>query len=135
MGDLKVFLYQQCRVLIATEKLDCGLGHVDNKYMHITNRSANESHPDYDEATQNLAMELPLAVLQAEHSAAKVPSAPAAATPKLDDVLGLDKESIVRQMRELIGPLFDRLSRNRRHFFSLPNCYELFGFDFMLGTQ
>ena len=34
------------------------------------------------------------------------------------------------QMRQVAGVVFGLLSQSRRQFFTMPNCYELFGLDF-----
>jgi hypothetical protein len=56
-GDLEVLLYKETRVLIATEVLD--MADLENDFMHITNRSHNYKHPDFDEAKQNVRLDLP----------------------------------------------------------------------------
>eukprot|EP00935_MAST-01C_sp_MAST-1C-sp1_P000091 g91.t1 len=120
VGDLEVLLYDELRVLIASEPLD--MQDLDNEFMHITNRSHNQKHPDYCEKTQNLRLILP------------APGMPGGgeADPTL---AALDPARIATQMADMLAFTFKRLRSNRRHFFALPNCYELFGLDFMLDED
>ncbi|EQC32627.1 hypothetical protein SDRG_09940 [Saprolegnia diclina VS20] len=107
VGHLDVYVFHDVRALVATEAYrDDAL---DNPLVHVTNLSANKEAPTYNEAAQNLA---------------------------LSDVTGLDHDQILDQIHASVRVVFQNLTRarNRRHFFSLPNCYELFGWDFMVDS-
>lgn len=86
-----------------------------NSYVHITNRSYNIRHKDYDAGLQNVGME---ALDGAEVSPAGVSSA-----------------SVLRQMKHLTAELFRRLGKSRRYFFTHPRCFEVFGFDWLVDAN
>ncbi|KDO32641.1 hypothetical protein SPRG_02342 [Saprolegnia parasitica CBS 223.65] len=105
VGHLDVYVFHDVRALVATEAYRHDA--LENPFVHVTNMSANKGAASYDEAAQNLA---------------------------LSDVAGLDHDQILDQIHASVRLVFQNLTRarNRRHFFSLPNCYELFGWDFMV---
>lgn len=81
------------------------LSFITERHSHITNRSFNINHPDYDPTKHNL---------------------------NLDDCPELSPTHVRQQIKGIIRQLFRSLSQSRRDFFPLPNCYELFGLDFMV---
>ncbi|OQS06285.1 hypothetical protein THRCLA_01663 [Thraustotheca clavata] len=107
VGHLDVYVFHDIRVLIATKMYSDT--DMDDPFVHITNQSTNKEHGDYNEAEQNV----PLSML---------------------NMHGLNVKSVTDQIHCITRGIFLKItaSKNRRHFFSLPNCYELFGFDFMI---
>ena len=103
VGKLDVYLYERARVLIAT--VPFAGAPPEETYAHITNQSHNRDHPDYDESEQNVELA----------------------------TMDFAKDgSVFEGMKKICGRVFDELSKDRRHFFTLPNCFELFGLDFMV---
>lgn len=110
VGDLDVYLYKNMRILLATKPYtDSASSSSSDPFMHLTNQSVNASHPEYDEAVQNQSFE-------AEASSS----------------LLFDAQRVRTQIEEIIQHVFTQLSLDKKRFFALDNCYELFGFDFML---
>lgn len=106
-GVMEVYLYNNARVLIATEQIDSDMDieTLSNGYAHITNRSYNERHERFQETKQNINL------------------------TELEAYLG---KGIVPDIKNILKVLFRRLSKDRKHFFTLPNAYELFGLDFIV---
>jgi hypothetical protein len=100
VGALDVYVHTNCRVIRASEPWTPADFH--NKYVHVTNLNVNCNHPEYSPWEQNFNL------WALEKSAAL---------------------SIWSQVCGLTVKLFANVSRHRRHFLALPNCYELFGLD------
>lgn len=134
VGSLQVFFHRHCRVLVASDAFswtDMG-----NVYCHVSNRGVNQRRGDYDAATQDVDLDaldgdmtLPLSPAVDESTAAP------ASHPRVATGTGASA-ALLRQMHGIVGELFARLqnSGNRRHFFTLPNCFEAFGFDFVVDA-
>ncbi|KAF0701101.1 Aste57867_8398 [Aphanomyces stellatus] len=108
VGHLDVYVFEDCRMLVASAPFstDC----LDS-LVHITNQSTNRAgNPRYEERSQNVLLR------------------DAAAFPPDFEV------ATMSQVHNICRDTFRRVARNRRHFFSLPNCYELFGLDFMVDV-
>ena len=114
VGKLKVYVYDEMRVLSATEPYvapdatDIDHGFEWNPYVHLTNQSVNQKHVAYDSARQNQS---------------------------LKDFFPTQHEDIRCQIQSLVRQVFGRVSQDPKKFFALPNCYEVFGFDFMMDHQ
>jgi hypothetical protein len=106
VGALRVFCHLNCRVLAATRVFRADRW--TDPLTHITNRSANYDHAEYNAQRQNF----PIWALE-----------PASARYLWD------------RMCAVVAAVFLSLSTNRRHLFVMPNCYELFGFDFMVSCD
>eukprot|EP00747_Dinoflagellata_sp_TGD_P210453 gnl/TRDRNA2_/TRDRNA2_83724_c0_seq1.p1 gnl/TRDRNA2_/TRDRNA2_83724_c0~~gnl/TRDRNA2_/TRDRNA2_83724_c0_seq1.p1 ORF type:complete len:408 (+),score=72.84 gnl/TRDRNA2_/TRDRNA2_83724_c0_seq1:40-1224(+) len=106
VGDLQAYAHENVRVLLATE--DFGLGREDalRRFAHVTNMGASGAHPEYNEASQNLSLSC---VGQGE------------ACRIFADVIQVLGDTLVAICAD-----------TRRHFFTLPNCWELFGADFLV---
>eukprot|EP00617_Octactis_speculum_P021702 CAMPEP_0185759376 /NCGR_PEP_ID=MMETSP1174-20130828/18126_1 /TAXON_ID=35687 /ORGANISM="Dictyocha speculum, Strain CCMP1381" /LENGTH=350 /DNA_ID=CAMNT_0028439691 /DNA_START=104 /DNA_END=1156 /DNA_ORIENTATION=- len=89
----------------------------DVMHANVTNQSFNKSHPAYDESWNNQ----PLSSCAALDGGGAGPHW---------TVKG--GQSLWSQMRRIAASLFARLGTERRRFFALPNCYELFGLDFVV---
>ena len=118
VGDCNVYVYDEIRVLLATiPYTENDENHYeivkkkDRSCMHFTNASVNEKHPTYDKGLHNQECN---AFCQAQ---------------------GLSSTIIVQDITTCIRTVFENACANRRRFFTLPNCYELFGFDFMLDRN
>jgi len=106
VGDLKAYVHKNVRMLLATELFERGRCDGALVAAHVTNMSAGAQQPGYDAAAQNR----PLADLGAE-TARRV----------LDEAV------------EVLGVTLTQVRRaGRRQFFTLPNCWELFGADFLM---
>ncbi|OQR96408.1 hypothetical protein ACHHYP_15837 [Achlya hypogyna] len=109
VGHLDVHVFHNIRALIATKPYRRDA--FDDPLIHVTNMSTNRAAPGYNEGRQNVRLE--------------------------DIDATLDTPAIRDHIHSIVGRVFANLCRqpNRRHFFSLPNCYELFGFDFVIDAS
>ena len=110
VGMLRVFMHDDIRVLIAPVPMDTDAPTLD-LHSHITNRSFNMNHPLFSEHKCNIPLN--------------------DAFPCND----VTCDDIISQVRSIITHLFAQLLRNRRHFFPLRNCYEVFGLDMCVDLQ
>ena len=118
VGDLECFVFDDARVLVSPVPMSD-----DNDHARITNRSFNVDHAAYDAAKHNQSLR---------------------ACGELDGA------ALLKQARTLIAGVAKRLARadalrrgsngappppsttgEKRHFFALPNAWELFGVDAM----
>ena len=114
LGSLQVFVYQDMLVLTATEPYtNAPLSHT---HAHLTNTAHQVSHPDFnpDDCVFSLD-ELP------NISSSKLP----------DGFVSTIKTKI----NTLVGELFDAYKGEFAVFQPLPNCFELYGLDFMIDTE
>ena len=119
VGDLECFVFDDARVLVSPVPMSD-----DNDHARITNRSFNVDHAAYDAAKHNQSLR---------------------ACGELDGA------ALLKQARTLISGVAKRLARadalrrgsngappppsttgEKRHFFALPNAWELFGVDAMV---
>lgn len=108
VGDLRVYMHEDVRMLLATEPFDVGRQDGTRVFAHVTNMGANTSHSEYGNVAQNL----PLSALGAELS-----------------------QRVFSEAAQVVGATLDRIcagSTGRRHFFTTSNCWELFGVDFLM---
>merc|ERR1712156_238280 len=56
VGDLRAYLHEDVRLLLATEPFDSGREDGGRLFVHVTNMSANKGHSDYQESGQNLSL-------------------------------------------------------------------------------
>ncbi len=107
LGRLKVFMHRSPRVLAATEPWRAA--DFQNRFMHISNKSVNITCPSYDASVQNVDL----------------------ATAFGADYAG----ELLVQMENACQQVFRRVYRDAKmsEFMALPNCYELFGVDFVVN--
>jgi len=145
VGDMDVYLYDECRVLIAPEPYICGLvvegnavGTKDSRgaagqgggggavedgidkalHAHVTNQSFNKLHKSYTERRHNIALH------QCEELG------------KGDECNGIFKErGVWQQIRSISTRLFKNLAKEKRKFMTLVNTWELFGLDFLVDGE
>ncbi|DAZ98038.1 TPA: hypothetical protein N0F65_004528 [Lagenidium giganteum] len=114
-GNVQVRIHRELRVLQATHSY-CPTA-IEDPLVHFTNRSVNCEAPGYDASSQNQSL---------EEFAASFAMWPLCQQREWST-------SLRRSIHHIITKVFERLSEtNGRHFFALPNCYELFGADFMV---
>lgn len=118
IGSLKAYVYSEVLALFAGQPYDSELQNLNNLDAHLTNTCRLAGTAEEEEAVKLLS-ELPQ-VLHHE---------------------GMDKqeaEQRVQQvnadMQAIIGECIDAVS-GELTFFTLPNCFELFGFDLMIDDQ
>ena len=107
IGSLTVLMHSNCRVICATLPWSESYDAQD-VFVHVTNLNVNCKHPDYNAWNQNFSLW---------------------ALPPHVSVL------IWSAMRLIVARLFRRVAAVRRHFFTLPNCFELFGLDFTVSSD
>jgi len=106
VGDLRAYVHEDVRLLLATEPFDVGREDGGRLTVHVTNMSANRGHSDYRESCQNLSL------------------------PALGDELA---SRIFAQILECLGATLSAVrNAGRRHFFTTANCWELFGVDLLV---
>jgi len=106
VGDLKAYVCEDVRVLLATGKYADGCSDSGRLDVHITNMAANSEVSGYCEKEQNVALK------------------------ELGEQLAT---KIFGELSQVLAETLSRLRQaGRRHFFTLPNCWELFGADFLL---
>ncbi|RHY02436.1 hypothetical protein DYB28_015627 [Aphanomyces astaci] len=105
VGHLDVYVYDRCRVLVASAPFSVEA--LDNSLVHITNMGINQArNAQYDAAAQNRL---------------------------LSDVFPAHiVANVMDQVHRISRHMFRAVGSNRRHFFSVSNCFELFGVDFMV---
>ena len=88
-------------------------------HAHITNRSFNKGHADYDAALHNVPL--------SRCGALGCGGSQGVGGGDDDEDDDEDTKGLWAQMRQITGVLFGMLSGSKRHFFAMANCYELFG--------
>ncbi|KAF0715400.1 hypothetical protein AaE_011340 [Aphanomyces astaci] len=108
VGHLDVYVYDRCRVLVASAPFSVEA--LDNSLVHITNMGINQArNAQYDAAAQNRL---------------------------LSDVFPAHiVANVMDQVHRISRHMFRAVGSNRRHFFSVSNCFELFGVDFMMDDH
>eukprot|EP00927_Polykrikos_kofoidii_P077676 TRINITY_DN74593_c0_g1_i1.p1 TRINITY_DN74593_c0_g1~~TRINITY_DN74593_c0_g1_i1.p1 ORF type:complete len:401 (+),score=46.24 TRINITY_DN74593_c0_g1_i1:214-1416(+) len=116
IGDLKAFVHTDVRALLATEPYESARVDGGRLRAHVTNMGVQQmmdTTGDYDHALQNTKLSA------------------------LADV-GWNESHVFDSICRILGETLSRVRAcDRRQFFSLPNCWELFGADFLLeaGTN
>lgn len=106
VGDLSAYVYTDVRMLLATEPYDQGQGDSSRLDAHVTNMGASRAVPGYSESKQNCSLQ------------------------ELGQVCA---DKIMAEIKEILSLTISRVrAAGRRHFFTVPNCWELFGVDFLV---
>lgn len=106
IGDLQAYIHEDVRMLVATEPFMAGRRDTSKVFALVTNMGASGRHEEYNQLAQNL----PLAALGEDVS-----------------------RMIFNGIAEVLGATLVRVrNAGRRHFFTTPNCWELFGADFLV---
>ncbi|CAK9067579.1 Putative tubulin--tyrosine ligase C12B10.04 [Durusdinium trenchii] len=114
--DLTAYLHEEVRVLLATQPYNDQDG--NREAVHVTNMGVNQEVTGYSEtwiadgcsheSKQNMSL----------------------------DELGEVSSEIFQQLCEVLTRTLNNLrTTGRRHFFTLPNCWELFGVDAWLAVR
>ena len=151
-GDLEAFVFDDARVLVAPA--------TEGRHADVTNRSFNQAHPAYDEARHNLSLRS-CAALDSGLDEPKerwprggvlrqARNALAALAAKLASAGGQGRRAPEEEEEEeeerkgqgegegdpaATAGAQGGGTRRKRHFFALPNTWELFGVDFMLDAD
>ena len=115
VGDLEFYVYDDARILIAPVPAHFE----DDPHAYLTNRSFNQTHPDYDDNIHNRSLTKSMPDDFAQPLLRKIRDIVASLATNLDDHV-----SSAKRDRSI-----------KRHFFPLANTFELFGFDFMLDRS
>lgn len=110
LGDLKLYVNEDVRALLATEPYATGRQDGRALKAHITNMGVQklmDSSGQYDETSQNLSL-----------SDVTAHIGEVGLLERISDVLSLTIKGV--------------RAAGRREFFALPNCWEMFGADFMV---
>ena len=106
VGALSLFIHTNCRLISASKPWS--LDDLADTFTHVTNLNVNVKHPGYSPWDQNF------------------------------NIWALPKDVALKiwcVICRITAALFTRAFANRRHFFTLPNCYELFGLDFTVSRD
>lgn len=118
VGSLKAYVYDQVLALFAGQLYDSELGDLGNLDAHLTNTCRLEGGVEEEQAVRLLS-ELPQLLakegLTREEAEQRV-------------------QQVSKDMQAIIGECIDAVS-GELTFFTLPNCFELFGFDLMVDDQ
>lgn len=118
VGDLDFYVYDDARVLAAPVPMADA-----SDQGHVTNQSFNRAHPAYDESVHNASIG-DAAELQGGRVVLKRCRAIVATLAK-----ALAAHDAAHKNKD------GERNKDKRHFFALPNAYELFGFDFMVDES
>ncbi|DBB15952.1 hypothetical protein WJX82_005797 [Trebouxia sp. C0006] len=118
VGSLKAYVFDQVLALFAGQPYDSELGDLGNLDAHLTNTCRLEGGVEEEEAVRLLS-ELPQLL-------AKEGMALEEAEERV--------QQVSKDMQAIIGECIDAVS-GELTFFTLPNCFELFGFDLMVDDQ
>eukprot|EP00210_Caulerpa_lentillifera_P004046 g3859.t1 len=121
IGNLEVFVWRDMLLLFASRDYDCELKELDDFKSHLTNTCLGENYQSRDSGDPVwLISELPEMLTKEEgmdlHSA----------NQKVD--------KITRDIHRILGECFEAVS-HEMNFLPLPNCFEFFGFDFLLDAE
>ncbi|CAH0477797.1 unnamed protein product [Peronospora belbahrii] len=117
VGGLKVFVYQRCLVLCALERYR--KDDTDNNFSHITNTFQQQNHPEFVESECVLLLDNIEGIL-AEQGI-------------LD---AADKKAqILTDIGHITAEAFDAYKGEFSVFQPLPNCFEIYGVDFMVDED
>ncbi|DBA82238.1 hypothetical protein WJX79_003267 [Trebouxia sp. C0005] len=118
VGSLKAYVYDQVLALFAGQPYDSELGDLGNLDAHLTNTCRLEGGVEEGQAVRLLS-ELPQLLakegMTTEEAERRV-------------------QQVSKDMQAIIGECIDAVS-GELTFFTLPNCFELFGFDLMVDDQ
>lgn len=117
LGCLKVFVYQHCLLLCALEQYN--EADTDNNYSHITNTFQQQSHPDFVESECVLLLD-DLEGILAEQGIADGAA---------------KKAKILSDIGHIAAETFDAYKGEFSVCQPLPNCFELYGVDFMVDED
>eukprot|EP00475_Leptophrys_vorax_P036925 TRINITY_DN6309_c0_g1_i1.p2 TRINITY_DN6309_c0_g1~~TRINITY_DN6309_c0_g1_i1.p2 ORF type:complete len:420 (-),score=125.97 TRINITY_DN6309_c0_g1_i1:1567-2826(-) len=110
VGALKVYLYGGMLALFAKEAYD--RRDVSNKFAHITNTCVQAEAEDFKE--EDVVAEF----------------------WDLADEVGLERlEDIFQQMKLILAEVFEAVVNEASVFQPLPNCFEIYGFDFLVDEN
>jgi hypothetical protein len=123
VGKLKVFRYNDIRVLRCSKPYTEDGDSLEDPFVHISNQSVNEKfNTEGIDSCRNISLNDFCRKFTCENKYFGP-----------NDEKETLQQFIISKIDNIVHDLFTRLSQNRRHFFTLPNCYELFGFDFMVS--
>ncbi|KAE8895625.1 hypothetical protein PF005_g186 [Phytophthora fragariae] len=117
VGGLKVYVYQHCLVLCALEQYR--EADTDNNYSHITNTFQQQSHPDFVESECVLLLDDIEEILTEQGIA---------------DAAG-KKTKILSDIGRITAETFEAYKGEFSVFQPLPNCFEIYGVDFMVDED
>ena len=117
VGDLDVYMHKKPRAIIATRPWQAS--NWSDTFTHITNQSVNVACEGYAEDLQNTKLSSVVFCNDGEDSPMPVTN------------------GLLEQMKQIVKDLFVDLSRSAKKsdFCPMVNCYELFGFDFLVGAN
>ncbi|EQC38474.1 hypothetical protein SDRG_04182 [Saprolegnia diclina VS20] len=120
VGCLQVFVYQN--VLLLTSLDAYNPANTDNKLSHITNTFQQQDHPNFVEADCVLLLEDMEAILMDDQGISAV-EAKTITTNMLADI------------GAITGEVFDAYRGEFSVFQPLPNCFEVYGVDFLIDED
>ncbi|KAJ1461803.1 hypothetical protein M885DRAFT_611412 [Pelagophyceae sp. CCMP2097] len=143
VGDLDAFVFDDARVLVAP----CAPTNDYDEHAHVTNRSLNMRHAQYDVERHNMSLK-ECAALDGGGDEPRWPRG--GALRQMRDISAALSAQLVKHsesLKEARGtandgdadapprPPQEAKPKSKRVFFPLPNTWELFGLDFMVDTD
>lgn len=103
-----------CHVSTESFKLD----NFDNSYIHITNYRINKSNPKFDRNIHLLGYKELCKMLGNERN-------------------GYDYwyNNLFKRICDMIEEIMEKIIKDKTHFFTVPNSFEIFGFDLILDDN
>ncbi|TDH70658.1 hypothetical protein CCR75_001219 [Bremia lactucae] len=117
LGCLKVYVYQHCLVLCALEQYNEADTH--NNYSHITNTFQQQSHTNFVESDCVLLLD-DIEIIMTDQG--------------ISDAAG-KKSKILADIGHITAETFDAYKGEFSVFQPLPNCFEVYGVDFMVDAD
>ncbi|OLY80155.1 putative tubulin-tyrosine ligase [Smittium mucronatum] len=118
ISTIKVYVYRPMLALFASSLYDSDFKTPTNVFSHITNTHVQTENPEFD----------PNSVV---HSFWDL----ASSSPESSDIGPQDLENIYDQIKKLTGGIFDAVSSQPTNFQPWPNCFEVFGLDFLVDDS
>jgi hypothetical protein len=111
VGDLEVYLFEEMLALFAME--DYNVEDVENVFSHITNTCVQFGHQNFDE---DRCVKL---------------------LKEIQDEMGGEEvyQKVVSDIKDILREVFKGFEQEFSGFLPLPNCFELFGVDFLVSED
>ncbi|OMJ12407.1 putative tubulin-tyrosine ligase [Smittium culicis] len=120
ISGIKVFVYKQMLALFASSTYDRNFENPADVFSHITNTHVQTENKEFD----------PNNVVFSFWDLAN------SAEGYLDNDINVsDLENIYSQIKKLTGEVFDAVSNQPTNFQPWPNCFEVFGLDFIVDDN
>ena len=116
-GRLDVYLHQAITLKVACKPFV--FGDWDDRYMHITNHGTQKNHESFEASKHHLMLEDMDKVAEKKKNC--------------NGDASLPSQFVRKQIQDIVGAVFRAaVAKGMSCFFPMQNCFEVFGFDFMV---